>query len=109
MKTYFHQDTVIALIDSIEKPDPVLTHIYKSEVNVKQINDIISGLKKLGKEIEKITISSGSYLDMDSDVNVYYKRFPESVTTKVWNDINNWRSSDREVHIKGNRIYVNEA
>ena len=108
MKIYFG-NPVVAYIDN----DVVSTEtffdgfVYENrEINMKQIKNIISGLEKLDAKPKKITIDSGTYLDMDT---VYYKRFPEEIVDRVWTSIQNWRYGEREVFIKGNRIYTKEG
>lgn len=108
MKIYFG-NPIVAYIDN----DVVSTetffdgYVYENrEVNMKQVKDIICGLEKLRSKPEKITIDSGTHLDMD---NVYYRRFPEEVIDRVWKTIGDWRYGEREVYIKGNRIYVKEG
>ena len=75
-------------------------------VDVPAIKNIISAIELLGKTLKKIELKSGTYMDMDTK---YYKRFPEEIINKVWNQIGIWRYGGREIFIKGNRLYVKEG
>lgn len=93
--------------EAIARIDSIVTGEYgERELDVRQVRNVINGLELLGKKVEKITLESGCYVDMDKPC---YNRYPKVVVIRVYNKIANWRCGDVEVKLKGNRLYVTEG
>ena len=105
IRTYLERNEITAYIKPLVILDKEYSGFSEIMVDVQAIKNIVSAIELLGKTLKKIELSSGTYLDLDTK---YYKRFPEEIINKVWNQISIWRHGGREIFIKGNRLYVKE-
>ena len=106
MKMYFNDHTLNTLTIYVPlKKNHIVIGDYEFdeyEIDSKAINEILSGIDKLGLKIKKVTIKSGGFLDIDTK---YYKRYSDEILDKLCNKIGNWRYPDPEVLIKNGRLY----
>lgn len=88
MKTYFKNDELEIIVNDL-----------------KEISKAIQALNLFGKEVVSINLNGCAYLDIDTDMNPYYKRYDERILDIVYRDIT--RIGGVELVFKNNRLYYN--
>ena len=98
MKITLNKNCIYAAVDTNGK-----------EVDVKQIRKIVKALELLGKTVTSIMLSEDVCCTMDTSFSEckHYGRFPDAVMEKAYNQLASWLMGQTEVHIKGNRLYMN--
>ena len=107
MKMYFNG----RMLDTMTVYLPLITNYFRLsngykfeeyEFDSKKLNEIMSGIAKLGLKIRKVTIPCGGFLNVD---NKFYRRYPDETIEKMVNTLSNWHYGEAEVQIKNGRLY----
>lgn len=106
-KCEFCKDYVYAVIEPIVGHDSVIgCEWFTYEADIKQVKNIIRALEMLGKEVTSIKLSD--YIMTNNEMNDgYYRRIPEEIRDKAYNQLCSWQRGQTEVFIKKDRLYMN--